>query len=239
MKIQKQEVSKEERRRFPRVAKRVRVRARVVDGSAADIAAETVDLSMGGVCIQTEKTVPMGTQLRLTFEGVAPHLAFEVRGRVSWCTPAKAGEHFDSGVDLLGLTRAKLEKLLALVCDEGWDAGASGDRRYIHLQRHLIVAHRRTGAWLNRSRQHAYTEDISLRGMSIHFEKPVDADAKLSMHLLLPDGQPEPLECFGTVIEKCASTRPNDWVSTVAFEDLPEENRARLGAFLSEELLKR
>ena len=74
---------------------------------------------------------------------------------------------------------------------------------------------------------------------SVHLEEALPEDTDLNMHLLLPDGQPEPMECFATIIDKCVALRPSDWTATVAFDDLPEETRARLGAFLSQELLRR
>jgi c-di-GMP-binding flagellar brake protein YcgR len=239
MALTHQELTRDERRRFPRVGKRIHVRAKVVDSSAPELRAETLDVSTGGVSIQTNRDVDPGTFLSLTMEGIAPQLVFEVRGRVAWCNAITPAKTYEAGVELLGLTRSKLEKLLALICDEGWDAGAEGDRRYIHLQKRLLIAWRRANSWLNRTRHHAHTQDISLRGMTIHLERPVDPETRMNMHLLLPDGQPEPVECFGEAIEKCASAAGSEWTTTVEFDDLAEEHRARLGAFLSQELLRR
>jgi len=213
------------------------VRVFVTSTKGPDIASETVDLSLGGVCIATPKEVEHGTTVKVIFENVGPTKGLEVLGRIAWCAAAASGNGFEAGIELLGLSPDMHERLLGLVSDEGWDPGSEADRRYVHLEKHLVIAYRRSGSWLSLTRHHGRSEQASLRGLVACLEESLPAGTKLNMHLLLPDGQPEPLECFGSVVETHQGHRATEWFSTIAIEELAEEARSRLAAFLSRELL--
>ena len=240
MSIKDMAISKEERRRFPRVSKSLHIKARLVNAEPEDMPGETVDFSLGGVCIQTARQAPIGGEVHLTFGGLAPELAFSTHGRVAWCLPGKAKDTFETGIELLGMSADKQQRLLALISEEGWAPGTDPEeRRYVHLRRHLLVQYRKAGAWLKRSRDNAYSVEVSVHGLVLHTEQKLDRREKLNLHLLLTDGQSEPVECFGNVIQRHQGGKDNDWASTIAFEELSEEGSARLAAFLSRELVNR
>jgi Tfp pilus assembly protein PilZ len=81
-----------ERRKMPRIAERCRVAYRALRGGRAEAkvyAAETVNLSVSGLCLLAPEPLPRDTELALEIclEGTQePVVAV---GRVVWCAPEK------------------------------------------------------------------------------------------------------------------------------------------------------
>lgn len=83
----------DDRRRFPRIDDRSRVRWRSLDNDAPSLRdGMAINISGGGLCFDVDAPVPLGTLLALELR--LPELPSDViaMGKVVWCTPAK-GRH--------------------------------------------------------------------------------------------------------------------------------------------------
>ena len=231
--------SPQDRRRFPRVAKAVQLRIDVLqEDRGQGRPAESVDVSVGGVCAQLGKRLPEGTQVLVTFVGMPADHDLQVRGRIAWCEYNRTRRAHEAGVELLELSDEEIERLLLLVTEQSWSAKAPPDHRRIHLSKHLVVEYRQRGGWLGGGWKTASTEEVSLREAVLKAEKMLPRSTKLQMRLLLPDHEPGPLSCDAVVTDHQPARRPSEWDHVVVFEGISQEDRSRLAGFLSHEILK-
>lgn len=236
MSIRRQNVDRAHRRRFPRVARKIKMRVRVVETGEPDEDGETIDVGLGGVRATLRRKTPLGSRVNLCFEGLGSEAPIELPGCVTWYGGQISEGRHEFGIELLGLSREQQEEMLALVTDQGWTASSKGRRHYVHLRKHVIVAFRRANWWLGFRRQHASTTEMSLRGVLLHTDQDLPLKMRLNLRMIVPDGQPEPVECYGYVAEKATGAAPGAWVVTVAFDELSEEARCRIAAHLCRQL---
>ena len=97
-----------ERRREPRAPARVEVRFKAGSEAAAALRAYSLNFSVGGLCLRTRKTYPIGAELKLFLR--VEESDFEVTGVVAWERRGAIGVRFVN----LGLEdRQRLERLVS------------------------------------------------------------------------------------------------------------------------------
>jgi len=237
MKVGRRTVSSDEARRFPRVARSIRVHARLAKNIKFDQLTDTLNVGLGGVCINTYRTLPVGAPIELTFKGIGPDNGFDVHGRVAWSRQETAGQGCRTGIEILGLKRLVLERLLTLTTAGEWSPGSDFAPHHFHLRRHLGIEYRGTGVLLRRTWRKAYTDEISMRDVIVHTESSIRARSAVEIRLMLADGLETPLVCRGKVRQVRPGPRRKHWVSTIAFDDMGEPQAVRLAVFLSREFL--
>ena len=155
-------VPPEERRRYLRIRKRVRLKCHVVAGPEESFDVSTENLSMDGLLLTTRKPLAPGTviQLRATVEGEDVELA--VKGRVVWTETHGATGLQESGICLLGLDDAQRRNFLTLTGKQG-AANVVEQRHYIRLKKKLLVRYRVARPLFSRWR-YGETENLSVAG---------------------------------------------------------------------------
>jgi hypothetical protein len=88
----------------------VEIRAR---GSGAATALHTHDISLGGLALQSESAVAVGSIVDICITCVQP--PFAAHARVAWCH-ARDGQGFDIGVTFLEAEDAFLARMVEQVC---------------------------------------------------------------------------------------------------------------------------
>lgn len=237
MKVERRTISREEARRFPRVARTIRVHARLAKRKQFDQHTETLNVGLGGVCINTYRDLPVGAPIELTFKDIGPDQTFDAKGRVAWSRRDPDGSAFHTGIEILGLQRTVLEHLLTIISAGAWTPGPESAPHCFHLRRHLGLQYRPTRARLLRSWRNAYTDQLSLRDLIMYTENEVTTKGRMELRVLLPDGQEGPLQCSAKATQVRPGGRKNHWMSTVRFEDMPESSVVRLAIHLSREFL--
>jgi uncharacterized protein (TIGR02266 family) len=96
-----------ERRREDRVAARVEVRFRDAGDAARAFRAYSMNLSVGGLCLRTDRTYQKGAELNLVIE--VNGAQYEVRGVVAWTKPKAIGVRF------VQLTKAEVDAFSQMV----------------------------------------------------------------------------------------------------------------------------
>ena len=225
------------RRRFPRVAKLFRVNVLLLDPRRPrNLSARSRDVSVGGVSVHVSEELPKGAALRVTFSGLQPGEDLTVEGRVAWCAfDAKRGAH-EAGIEITGLDTERLEKLLMLIGRPNWQRSRARDTAHFLLKEDLLVERRRTGSQSEKDWLRTSSRRMSIREIVIFSPEPVGRGTNLELRVHLPDTAP-PTFCRGAVCEIAAGRRSNHWNVNVAIDRISDEDRLRLAAFLSGELI--
>ena len=219
------------RRQFRRIARAIHVRVRVKRLPQTDLKSQTIDMSAGGVQIEVNTSLPIGTEMGLSFRGLGAGEDMEVSATVAWCTQSPSGSH-SVGVSFVGMTPAKQEMLLILISREKWDPHARDDGKYISLRRKIDARFIKADSAESRGQ----CSQLSVRGMVLYTQDPVAAGAMISLDLDLPNSTSGSMKCQGEVRE-CVPARSGDmWRATVEFVSMTDEMRLRLVASLANEL---
>ncbi len=96
----------EDRRRHPRLRKEERAVIRQLNISGEDVTVSkyyctTVDISPGGLQIQTKKAFPLGEQVEITINLEGQAAAFNLSGVTRWIAPSKAEPGYVLGIELI------------------------------------------------------------------------------------------------------------------------------------------
>jgi len=96
----------EERRKHPRLRKEERAVIRQLNISGEDVTVSkyyctTVDISPGGVQIQTKKAFPLGEQVEVTINLEGQNGAFNLSGVTRWIAPSKSEPGYVLGIELI------------------------------------------------------------------------------------------------------------------------------------------
>jgi uncharacterized protein (TIGR02266 family) len=100
----------DEQRLEPRAESEIRIEYRSVDNFVADYA---LNISKGGLFIQTEHPLPRGTRVRLVFSLPDLPVIFDLSGVVQWINRAGSEEPCGMGIQFLNLDekiRQRIEK---------------------------------------------------------------------------------------------------------------------------------
>ena len=100
--------ARRERRRAPRAPARIEVHFKAGPEAAAALKAYSLNFSVGGLCLRTEKTYPIGAELKLFLKLEKSNI--EVTGVVAWERRGAIGVRF---VDLRPEDRERLERLVS------------------------------------------------------------------------------------------------------------------------------
>src|SRR5262249_40925240 len=100
--------ARRERRKQPRAPARVEVRFKAASDAAAALRAYSLNFSVGGLCLRTEKTYPIGAELNLFLKFEESN--FELTGLVAWERRGAIGVRF---VNLRPEDRERLERLVS------------------------------------------------------------------------------------------------------------------------------
>jgi len=104
----KTRTARPERRRAPRISARIEVRFKAGSQAAAALRAYSLNFSVGGLCLKTEKTYPIGAKLKLFLKVERSNL--EITGVVAWERRGAIGVRF---VNLRPEDRHRLERLVS------------------------------------------------------------------------------------------------------------------------------
>ena len=227
-----------ERRRFPRLAKTFRVSIRLRKSPSPEaVETESFDVGVGGLAVWVKKPIPPGRTLRLTIHGLRPNQEVQLTGRVVWCAYNEKVEANEVGIELLGLDGDRLEKLLMLISERGWTPGRPQDSVLFDLTEDVTIEFRPSGSKSRRDWLKTSTRRLSLREIVISTHDPPARGADLEMRLLPPDGDSRPLSCRSAVRKVQAGRKSNEWWLTVDIQKISDEDRLRLAAFLSAEVI--
>jgi len=96
----------EERRRHPRLRKEERAVIRQLNISGEDVTVSkyyctTVDISPGGLQIQTKRAFPLGEQVEITINLEGQNGAFNLSGVTRWIAPSKSEPGYVLGIELI------------------------------------------------------------------------------------------------------------------------------------------
>ena len=100
------EVDHDERRKHPRLRREERAVIRQLNISGEDVTVSkyyctTVDISPGGVQIQTKRAFPLGEQVEITINLEGHPAAFNLSGVTRWIAPSKGEPGYVLGVELI------------------------------------------------------------------------------------------------------------------------------------------
>lgn len=230
---------REERRRFQRVAKVIRMRVRKVkDAEDTDFEVESVNLAVGGLCLRFKGRIPVGTVIRINFTQLEPRgCGFQIDGRVIWCEYNRDTGDYCAGVQLIAMTEDQLHRLLLIIGDKEWTGAEPPPPLRIRPSAPLFADYRRAKGLLKGRWTPAPVEEISLREMVFVAEKRLPPRLEVLIRLLLPDGISEPLPCKGVVLDEKRDPRPGEWDHVIRFTEMTDINRVRLASFLSREVM--
>src|SRR5215469_5390982 len=96
----------EERRKHPRLRREERAVIRQLNISGEDVTVSkyyctTVDISPGGLQIQTKKPFPLGEQVEITINLEGQNGAFNLSGVTRWIAPSKSEPGYVLGIELI------------------------------------------------------------------------------------------------------------------------------------------
>jgi len=96
----------DERRKHPRLRREERAVIRQLNISGEDVTVSkyyctTVDISPGGVQIQTKRAFPLGEQVELTVNLEGHPSAFNLSGVTRWIAPSKGEPGYVLGIELI------------------------------------------------------------------------------------------------------------------------------------------
>ncbi len=96
----------EERRKHPRLRREERAVIRQLNISGEDVTVSkyyctTVDISPGGLQIQTKKPFPLGEQVEITINLEGQNGAFNLSGVTRWIAPSKDEPGYVLGIELI------------------------------------------------------------------------------------------------------------------------------------------
>jgi Tfp pilus assembly protein PilZ len=96
----------EDRRRHPRLRREERAVIRQLNISGEDVTVSkyyctTVDISPGGLQIQTKKPFPLGEQVEITINLEGQNNAFNLSGVTRWIAPSKDEPGYVLGIELI------------------------------------------------------------------------------------------------------------------------------------------
>ena len=99
-------VDHDERRKHPRLRREERAVIRQLNISGEDVTVSkyyctTVDISPGGLQIQTKKPFPLGEQVEVTINLEGQNGAFNLSGVTRWIAPSKGEPGYVLGVELI------------------------------------------------------------------------------------------------------------------------------------------
>jgi uncharacterized protein (TIGR02266 family) len=97
-----------ERRKHPRVAATIEIRFSAVQEAAKALRAFSVNLSVGGLCLKTQKPYRVGSELQLLIDIEGE--SFEVVGVVAWARGGALGVRF---TELSDGDKERLRRILA------------------------------------------------------------------------------------------------------------------------------
>jgi uncharacterized protein (TIGR02266 family) len=98
----------DERRSEERTSARIQVRFAKADDAAKALRAYSLNLSAGGLCLKTQRTYEVGTQLSLTIAVAGQQ--FNLTAAVSWARAGAIGVRFEN---LSSADRMRLQTLAA------------------------------------------------------------------------------------------------------------------------------
>jgi len=229
-------ISPEERRRYVRVRKEVRLTCRLIGRPREDVEASMRNIGVGGLHIHALRPLAVGTRLQVQGIITDSGIEFVAGGRVMWCEYDRVKHHYDVGLCFMGLDPIQRRNVLALVARELPTTDGLERRRYIRLKRLLLVERRPAGRLLSRWRP-AYTEDLSVGGLALLAGKALAVGAHLELRVHLDDGVAEPLDAEGIVVNvKPSTARPGAWLASARFLELFPEAAERLRRYLSKML---
>lgn len=233
--MSKVKVSRDDRRRFPRVSASVQMRLKKTHGpDDAHFNGETTDVAVGGLRVTLRKQLKKGTPLHITFLGLAPKgQALEVTGRVAWSAINRTRGNHVAGIELVGVSQEQLDMLLHLVTERGWDTTKPAEPVRIHLRDRTMVEYRPAGGLIGKNWRQSTCRDLSLREAVLVTEEVMEPGSELKLRMLLPDGNPAPLPCAGIVAETRPDTRPGHVAMLVRLGGIADFDRLRLATFLS------
>jgi len=96
----------EDRRKHPRLRREERAVIRQLNISGEDVTVSkyyctTVDISPGGLQIQTKKPFPLGEQVEITINLEGQNGAFNLSGVTRWIAPSKDEPGYVLGIELI------------------------------------------------------------------------------------------------------------------------------------------
>jgi uncharacterized protein (TIGR02266 family) len=97
-----------ERRRHPRLAAKMDIRFKGAEDAARALRAYSINLSVGGLCLRTQKTYAVGEKVELHVR--VEEEEFDLSAVVAWTRGNVAGVRF---VDVSGADAARLEMIVA------------------------------------------------------------------------------------------------------------------------------
>jgi len=228
-------MSRSERRRFERLAKSIRLRARLRKTDDSEVCdAHTSNVSVGGVGVKFRRESAVGARLAVTFLDIGPSGGFEVDGIVVWCEYDPKTHSYDTGVEFQELSPDQAERLLMVISERAWEPGGQRDSAHFRLGRNHMVEYRKAGGLLRRRWRPGACNAMSLREIVLISEEKPQPQTTLALRVHLQDGKSEPIECEGVVVGQSKSHRPTGWEAVVAIQQVSQEDRMRMAGFLSQ-----
>ena len=221
-----------ERREFVRFDHRIQVKCVPQDGAGVPEHAQVRDLCAGGARLELVSGLQPKTRVELIIDepGRAVHLVLS--GTVAWSQWQANYRRFETGIAFLGLSPEHSESLMALVTEP---PAREERRRYVRLQKHLVVDLKRRGSWFG-GHLLATTINISCGGAALAVGEPLQTGVPylLKIHLW---GEQTPFRA--EAVPEAAQHNPDaSYTVRVRFTKVGDDDLHRLGRFLSAEFVR-
>jgi c-di-GMP-binding flagellar brake protein YcgR len=228
-------VTSEERRRYVRLRKEVRLTCHIMEEKSKVADISTRNVSLGGLLIALRREVQVSAMLNLHFSLESGMVEVMVPGRVVWAEYNGITGQFEAGVMLVGMDAQHRQNIMSLM---GKSLGSEGieRRHYIRLQRRLLVEYRPAGGILRRKHT-GHTRDISVGGMGLHTAQEIKPGSGVSMRVHFDDGG-APVQIEGSVLEsrECREEPGGGNLIAVHFTHMDDASHVRLSAYITRTL---
>ncbi len=220
-----------ERRRFARVQTKLQIQFVYADGF---FELKTEDLSLGGLFIATENQVPVGEKIRLVLHIPGGQPSVKALCEVVRVVDASPGQLAGLGVRFLQLEEKDLHAIrqyLAQLVVDTYHPDEKERRRYPRVERLVklrFAALDSIGVTLAR--------DVSAAGVFVQTHEAPPLDSEIQISLVHPVSLQE-LSLVGRVVRVVPAEGNQVPGVGVSFEELSEEKRVQLMAFLREFVL--
>ena len=151
----------DERRRFMRVRKDVKVSVRIIGEPPQAYSPSTRNLGTGGLLLTLRREMTVGTRLQLRATQESAGVEFCTEGRVVWCEFNDTTGKCDIGVCFMRLEPNQRQNVIAFLGTQYGEIAGRERRQFIRLDRRVLAEYR-TGLRLLKRWRIASTLDISV-----------------------------------------------------------------------------
>ena len=222
----------EERRRYLRMRKEAKLTCRVLSEPLEEEQAVTRNLGTGGLLLSTHKPLKVGSRLQICASVSPGNVQLKTGARVVWSDYNGATDRYEAGICFMGLDPDQQRNVLALVGRRLPEGAGMERRRYIRLNKRLLLEYRCGTKLLHRWRV-ASMQNISMAGVALLPPEHISDGSSIQMRIHLDDELEKTLDAQGVVLHCEGRKKDADWRAHVKFEKLAGDARDRLAGYIS------